>query len=154
VRVAKNDTSCSSLEMTPAALARSSAAGSLLSPARSAPRPARQPARAAATPQQTAPPAHAANGAVKPDGSVPEALTQGVPVGEQGPSGSAQQGGRRYTLNRIAHSRWEHGIPAVMGAHLMASGAVSPISTSKGACLGLSAAVLRLLRAVGWGQVC
>lgn len=35
-------------------------------------------------------------------------------------------------LNIIPHSQWADGIPPVMGAHLMASGTVAPISTSKG----------------------
>lgn len=39
----------------------------------------------------------------------------------------------QYKLNVITESRWPDGVPAVMGAHLMASGAVAPISTSKGA---------------------
>jgi hypothetical protein len=30
-------------------------------------------------------------------------------------------------------SQWDNGIPPVMGAHLMASGTVAPVSTSKGA---------------------
>lgn len=37
-----------------------------------------------------------------------------------------------YQINVIPHSRWPNGVPAVMGAHLMPSGAVAPISTSKG----------------------
>ena len=37
-------------------------------------------------------------------------------------------------FNFIPHSRWPRGIPPVMGAHLMASGAVAPISTSAGTC--------------------
>eukprot|EP00775_Hariotina_reticulata_P000649 gene649-942_t len=36
-------------------------------------------------------------------------------------------------LNVIPKSQWDNGIPPVMGAHLMASGTVAPISTSKGA---------------------
>lgn len=39
----------------------------------------------------------------------------------------------KYEINIIPQSRWPDGIPVVMGAHLMASGAVAPISTSKGA---------------------
>jgi 6-phosphogluconolactonase len=35
-------------------------------------------------------------------------------------------------IHVIAGSRWPNGIPAVMGAHLMMSGSVAPISTSKG----------------------
>ena len=35
-------------------------------------------------------------------------------------------------LHIIRKSRWPKGIPAVMGAHLMASGNVAPLSTSKG----------------------
>ena len=37
-------------------------------------------------------------------------------------------------FNFIPHSRWPRGIPPVMGAHLMSSGAVAPISTSAGTC--------------------
>ncbi|GMH36484.1 hypothetical protein BSKO_04352 [Bryopsis sp. KO-2023] len=36
-------------------------------------------------------------------------------------------------IHEIPSSRWESGIPPVMGAHLMDSGAVAPISMSKGA---------------------
>lgn len=43
----------------------------------------------------------------------------------------------RYVINEIPQSQWETGIPAVMGAHLMASGNVAPISTSKGPGDGL-----------------
>ncbi len=35
-------------------------------------------------------------------------------------------------INYIPRSRWPKGIPPVMGAHLMASGSVAPISTTKG----------------------
>jgi len=35
-------------------------------------------------------------------------------------------------INVIPESQWPDGIPPVMGAHLMASGTVAPISTSKG----------------------
>ena len=35
-------------------------------------------------------------------------------------------------INYIPKSRWPKGIPPVMGAHLMPSGEVAPISTSKG----------------------
>lgn len=38
----------------------------------------------------------------------------------------------RYLIHEIPQSQWSNGIPAVMGAHLMASGAVAPISTSTG----------------------
>lgn len=38
----------------------------------------------------------------------------------------------RYLIHEIPQSQWPNGIPAVMGAHLMASGAVAPISTSTG----------------------
>lgn len=36
-------------------------------------------------------------------------------------------------INVIPVTRWEKGIPPVMGAHLMASGVIAPVSTSKGA---------------------
>jgi 6-phosphogluconolactonase len=35
-------------------------------------------------------------------------------------------------INVIPKSRWRDGIPPVMGAHLMESGAIAPLSTSKG----------------------
>ncbi|GBF94076.1 6-phosphogluconolactonase [Raphidocelis subcapitata] len=44
-----------------------------------------------------------------------------------------------HFLNVIPKTAWEKGIPPVMGAHLMASGAIAPISTSKGAGLGVEA---------------
>jgi len=42
-------------------------------------------------------------------------------------------GQKQPLLNVIPKSQWDNGIPPVMGAHLMASGTVAPISTSKGA---------------------
>jgi 6-phosphogluconolactonase len=39
-------------------------------------------------------------------------------------------------INVIPRTRWPKGIPPVMGAHLMDSGEVAPVSTSKGAGLG------------------
>lgn len=36
-------------------------------------------------------------------------------------------------INVIEETAWDKGIPPVMGAHLMASGVIAPISTSKGA---------------------
>ncbi|KAK9858028.1 hypothetical protein WJX84_006389 [Apatococcus fuscideae] len=41
-------------------------------------------------------------------------------------------------INVIKGTRWEKGIPPVMGAHLMASGSVAPISVSKGAGQGIT----------------
>ena len=38
----------------------------------------------------------------------------------------------RYVINEIPRSQWPDGVPAVMGAHLMESGQVAPLSTSKG----------------------
>lgn len=38
-----------------------------------------------------------------------------------------------HFINVIPQTAWEKGIPPVMGAHLMDSGAIAPISTSKGA---------------------
>lgn len=37
----------------------------------------------------------------------------------------------RYIINEIPRSAWPDGVPPVMGAHLMPSGDVAPISTSK-----------------------
>lgn len=42
-------------------------------------------------------------------------------------------------INVIEHTAWEKGIPPVMGAHLMASGVIAPISTSKGAGIDVDA---------------
>ena len=60
-------------------------------------------------------------------------LRSGVPATEK-PLPSSR-------INYIPHSRWPKGIPPVMGAHLMPSGAVAPVSTSK----GLSSATLCFL---------
>ena len=121
----------------------SSGAGSLTGPPRAAAKAhrARLVPRAAAGQPQTAAPVHS-NGAGKPDGAAREALSNGTPASSQAPAaepaGAAQPAARRrYLINRIPRSRWENGIPAVMGAHLMGSGEVSPISTSKGATWGL-----------------
>ncbi|KXZ55367.1 hypothetical protein GPECTOR_3g496 [Gonium pectorale] len=56
--------------------------------------------------------------------------------GKPSPTTRAQEGqddGKPF-INLIPNNgRWEKGIPPVMGAHLMASGTVSPVSVSKGA---------------------
>ena len=116
-----------------------SGAGSLAGPPRAAAKAhrTRLALRAVAGQPQTAAPVHS-NGAGKPDSAAREALSNGTPAPSQAPAaepaGSAQPAAaRRYLINRIPRSRWENGIPAVMGAHLMGSGEVSPISTSKGA---------------------
>ncbi|CAD7704821.1 unnamed protein product [Ostreobium quekettii] len=41
-------------------------------------------------------------------------------------------------IHEIPKSRWPNGVPAVMGAHLMDSGAVAPLSTSKGAFMDVT----------------
>ena len=42
----------------------------------------------------------------------------------------------KYVIHQIPNNGvWENGVPAVMGAHLMASGFVAPVSVSKGAGL-------------------
>eukprot|EP00803_Ostreobium_quekettii_P009307 evm.model.scf_1138.7 EVM.evm.TU.scf_1138.7 scf_1138:48967-50103(-) len=81
----------------------------------SAPGPSRQVADA---PPQLGP--HAAD---------PAPESQGLPAGPSGPA---------PFIHEIPKSRWAGGVPAVMGAHLMDSGAVAPISTSKGAFLGVT----------------
>jgi hypothetical protein len=44
----------------------------------------------------------------------------------------------RYFINEIpGNGVWDNGIPPVMGAHLMASGFVAPLSTSTGAGMGV-----------------
>jgi 6-phosphogluconolactonase len=52
-------------------------------------------------------------------------------------AGTSKAEAARYVINEIPSSRWKDGIPAVMGAHLMASGNVAPISTSTGPGIGL-----------------
>lgn len=49
-----------------------------------------------------------------------------------GDSPSAEPEEPRYLIHEIPQSQWPEGIPAVMGAHLMASGAIAPLSTSSG----------------------
>ena len=48
---------------------------------------------------------------------------------------SSSEGSSKSRFNIIERSRWPNGIPAVMGAHLMGSGTIAPLSTSKGALL-------------------
>lgn len=49
----------------------------------------------------------------------------------------AKEGKVAPTINLIPNNgKWENGIPPVMGAHLMASGSVAPISTSTGCGTG------------------
>lgn len=60
------------------------------------------------------------------------ASTNGSPAAMSGDSPSAEPDEPRYLIHEIPQSQWPQGIPAVMGAHLMASGAVAPLSTSKG----------------------
>lgn len=45
---------------------------------------------------------------------------------------TTEKGASVSRINYIPRSRWPKGIPPVMGAHLMPSGEVAPISTSKG----------------------
>lgn len=45
---------------------------------------------------------------------------------------SPSEGTDKSRFNIIERSRWPDGIPAVMGAHLMASHNIAPLSTSKG----------------------
>jgi 6-phosphogluconolactonase len=56
-------------------------------------------------------------------GSVAARAAGGVPAA----------GPKPVLLNVIPQSQWADGVPPVMGAHLMASGVVAPISVSKGA---------------------
>jgi 6-phosphogluconolactonase len=51
-------------------------------------------------------------------------------MGTDPPAAESEQA--RYLIHEIPQSQWPNGIPAVMGAHLMPSGEVAPISTSKG----------------------
>ena len=44
----------------------------------------------------------------------------------------AEKGASVSHINYIPRSKWPKGIPPVMGAHLMPSGEVAPVSTSKG----------------------
>lgn len=44
----------------------------------------------------------------------------------------AEKGASVSRINYIPRSKWPKGIPPVMGAHLMPSGEVAPVSTSKG----------------------
>lgn len=43
----------------------------------------------------------------------------------------------RYAINVIPRSRWPDGVPPVMGGHLLASKVAAPLSTSKGAGVGV-----------------
>lgn len=47
-------------------------------------------------------------------------------------SPAPEHSGFKPAIHEIPESAWEKGVPSVMGAHLMASGTVAPISTSKG----------------------
>jgi len=49
------------------------------------------------------------------------------------PQAAAEDPAQGYVINVIPKSAWPNGVPPVMGAHLMASGVVAPVSTSKGA---------------------
>eukprot|EP00210_Caulerpa_lentillifera_P004835 g4616.t1 len=62
---------------------------------------------------------------VKPKQSVPEKNTSPALK-------SASKPTLKPHIHIIEQSKWEDGIPAIQGAHLMASGTVAPISTSKG----------------------
>lgn len=56
----------------------------------------------------------------------PRVIRTGVPREQR-----TQNDGLQPRINVIEESQWSDGVPAVQGAHLMASGTVSPISTSK-----------------------
>lgn len=70
-----------------------------------------------------------ADRAVADVGSAPEQT--GTPAAERAASAAPRE--RGPFIHEIPKSRWERGIPSVMGAHLMASDVVAPISTSTGA---------------------
>ena len=53
-------------------------------------------------------------------------------MSQQDAPADAEEGKARYVIHEIQQSRWKDGIPAVMGAHMMPSGNVAPISTSTG----------------------
>jgi 6-phosphogluconolactonase len=53
--------------------------------------------------------------------------------GNNGASAPPAASAEKFVLNIIPKSAWPNGVPPVMGAHLMASGAVAPLSTSRGA---------------------
>jgi 6-phosphogluconolactonase len=63
-------------------------------------------------------------------------MSEAAPTARDGTSYSTEANVKRYIIHEIPSSRWDDGIPAVMGAHLMASGNVAPISTSTGPGLG------------------
>jgi 6-phosphogluconolactonase len=48
-------------------------------------------------------------------------------------NGASAQTSDKFVINIIPKSAWPNGVPPVMGAHLMASGTVAPVSTSRGA---------------------
>lgn len=60
------------------------------------------------------------------------AMPEADPTAQDGTSQSTEANTQRYVIHEIPISRWDNGIPAVMGAHMMASGSVAPISTSTG----------------------
>lgn len=70
-----------------------------------------------------------------PDRAITDVGAAPAKTGTPPPENAASAGPRERGpfINEIPKSRWERGIPAVMGAHLMASDTVAPISTSKGA---------------------
>ena len=75
----------------------------------------------------------ASNGAVHTrDGEGIAAESNGARTAEPPTPPAQSAGSDNPRIHVIAGSRWPNGIPAVMGAHLLASGAVAPISTTKG----------------------
>jgi 6-phosphogluconolactonase len=106
--------------MIPAAFSSSSVS----SPAAAA-RPAARPAAAAPTACRRTP----TTGSNKVRSSSSRSSLRAAASKNNGASATDE----KFVLNVIPKSAWPNGVPPVMGAHLMASGVVAPVSTSRGA---------------------
>ena len=67
---------------------------------------------------------------VPPDATLPLPAEDGEEEVGAAPVGRPR--GTSPLLHRIPRSRWPNGVPAVMGAHLLSSHMVAPLSVSKG----------------------
>lgn len=75
---------------------------------------------------------HSTNGSTSTTLYTTPANLSEVPEERVNSAAEVPQAEKSSRINVIDKSRWPEGIPAVMGAHLMASGTVAPLSTSKG----------------------
>lgn len=88
--------------------------------------------RGSLTPSSHMPKASALRSSNRAAAGLPRAAAETAPSSDNSASSSTKNGQPPTPrVNLIPQSKWADGVPPVMGGHLMASGSVSPLSTSK-----------------------